>query len=432
MPGHKGRMMLGPESLDITEIRGADSLYEACGIIAESEENASTLFGSLATAYSTEGSTQCVKAMLCLAAGFNGQEGPLLLAARNAHKSFVYGAAFLDARVRWLYGEENMGLCGCRITPKALESALKEAYRAGEKPAGVYVTSPDYLGNMCDIKGLSEVAHRYGTLLLVDNAHGAYLHFLEKPVHPLDLGADICCDSAHKTLPVLTGGAYLHVSKGTAGRQGIQNREEAYRLAKQALAVFGSTSPSYLTLASLDLCNEYLENKAKDELKDTVKRLDALRESIKEAGYRILPTDPLKVTLDLRGLKTAVPAGKDLEYEFYDGEFMVFMFTGNNTERDFALLKNLLCSGERPQYGTFEHLPVPAAKAVTTIRKGILAQSERIPSKDSAGRICAAPTVSCPPAVPVVFPGEEVSADAVAVMQKYNIETISVIKDGRG
>lgn len=81
------------------------------------------------------------------------------------------------------------------------------------KPAAVYITSPDYLGNLADIGGMSDVCRKYGVLLIVDNAHGAYLHFLPKPEHPLDLGAEMCCDSAHKTLPVLTGGAYLHISQ---------------------------------------------------------------------------------------------------------------------------------------------------------------------------------------------------------------------------
>jgi arginine/lysine/ornithine decarboxylase len=120
----------------------------------------------------------------------------------------------------------------------------------GRKPCAVYVTSPDYLGNQQDLAGLSAVCAARGIPLLVDNAHGAYLHFLPQPAHPLDLGATACCDSAHKTLPVLTGGAYLHIAK---------NAPERYaRDAKRAMALFGSTSPSYLILQSLDRANAYL------------------------------------------------------------------------------------------------------------------------------------------------------------------------------
>lgn len=97
----------------------------------------------------------------------------------------------------------------CAVTPEAVKAALS-ACRA--KPAAVYLTSPDYLGNILDIKGIAEICHKAGVPLAVDNAHGAYLKFLPESLHPIDLGADICCDSAHKTLPVITGGAYLHIS----------------------------------------------------------------------------------------------------------------------------------------------------------------------------------------------------------------------------
>lgn len=88
MPGHKGQSLLGFEPWDITEIKGADELYGADGIIAQSEANATRLFGTVHTYYSTEGSSQCIRAMLCLAlqaAPAAGQR-PVLLAARNAHK----------------------------------------------------------------------------------------------------------------------------------------------------------------------------------------------------------------------------------------------------------------------------------------------------------------------------------------------------------
>ena len=217
MPGHKGVSMLGCESLDITETYGADSLYEADGIIKDSETNASLLF-ECDTFYSTEGSSQCIRAMLYLTALEAKKAGkkPRVLAARNAHKVFLSAAALLDLDVEWIHGGDTF--LSCNISAKDVEAAiLKYA------PTTLYLTSPDYLGNVLDIAEISTVCKKYGVLLLVDNAHGAYLKFLEKSHFPIDLGADICCSSAHKTLPVLTGGAYLHIANSDIAENDRQN-----------------------------------------------------------------------------------------------------------------------------------------------------------------------------------------------------------------
>ena len=262
MPGHKGRGPLGCEERDITEIAGADELYEAEGIIAQSEANATQLFGTARTYYSTEGSSQCIRAMLHLALQMRPAKAgrPVLLAARNAHKALLYAAALLDFDIQWLWPAPDAAgaLCTCPVEPEALSSALDELSAESRTPFGVYLTSPDYLGFVQDVAGLSAVCHAHGLPLLVDNAHGAYLHFLkEGSRHPIQLGADLCCDSAHKTLPVLTGGAYLHLGPS------VQADEAAVR---NALALFGSTSPSYLILQSLDAANAVLADSFREKL----------------------------------------------------------------------------------------------------------------------------------------------------------------------
>ena len=128
MPGHKGRGPLGCEALDLTEIAGADELYEAGGIIAASEENTARLFGTAATYYGAEGSSQCIRAMLFLAlqAAPAGQGRPVLLAARNAHKALLYAAALLDVDVEWLWPDSDGqgSLCACPVAPAQLAAAL--------------------------------------------------------------------------------------------------------------------------------------------------------------------------------------------------------------------------------------------------------------------------------------------------------------------
>ena len=170
MPGHKGRGPLGCEELDITEIAGADELYEAEGIIAQSEANATQLFGTARTYYSTEGSSQCIRAMLHLALQMRPAKAdrPVLLAARNAHKALLYAAALLNFDIQWLWPAPDAAgaLCTCPVEPEALASALDELSAEGRTPFGVYLTSPDYLGFVQDVAGLSAVCHAHGLPLL--------------------------------------------------------------------------------------------------------------------------------------------------------------------------------------------------------------------------------------------------------------------------
>ena len=422
MPGHKGAGFLGCEGFDITEVSGADELYESGGIIAESEENAAALFGAGRTCYSTEGSSQCIRAMLRLSM-LRRPDG-VILAARNVHKAFVYGAALLGLEVRWLWPEETGSLCSCRISPERLEAALAEL---PAPPAAVYVTSPDYLGGMADVRGLAEVCHRHDTLLLVDNAHGAYLHFLEKPLHPLDLGADLCCDSAHKTLPVLTGGAYLHLSRGVP--------EELRREAKQALALFGSTSPSYLTLCSLDECNAYLAGPFRQDLAEWTALLGKTWQTLRQNGWQAEESDPLRLTLRAPEKMTGVMLSQRLreagmECEYADGDHLVMMLTPQNRPEELRRLIETLGRNERPPKPA-EKLLLPKAKQEMSIREAMLRPQERIPAEKALGRICGSPTVACPPAIPIAVSGERIGPEAAALFRRYGVESVEVVKEGK-
>ncbi|MBQ0064448.1 MAG: aminotransferase class V-fold PLP-dependent enzyme [Firmicutes bacterium] len=410
MPGHKGKGPLGIEALDITEVKGADSLYEAEGIIAQSEKNVTRLFGTRNTLYSSEGSSQCIRAMVYMATYL--QKNKRILAARNVHKAFVYAASLCDAEVDWLYDTNSDSLCACQISKEQVEQALQK-----EKYGAVYLTSPDYLGNVADIQGIAQVCHKYSTLLLVDNAHGAYLHFLEDSLHPMDLGADLCCDSAHKTLPVLTGGAYLHVSK---------NLEDQYLLAKHALSLFGSTSPSYLILSSLDCCNAYLENCCA-ELKMTIEKINRIKEKLVNQGWDILSSDPLKLTIRTQGNIVAnLLREHHMECEYSDDRHLVLMLTGLN---DFEQVEKIVDILKDPiLVKDAFRISLPESKRVCSIREAVFAISEEVALEDSLGRICATPTVSCPPAIPIVVSGEVITREAIECMKHYHIENIQVIK----
>ncbi len=425
MPGHKGAGTLGVEHLDITEIAGADSLYEADGIIKESEEIASSLFGAH-TLYSTEGSSQCIRAMLYLALlrARATKKAPIVWAARNAHKTFLSAIALLDMDVEWLYGSEKESYLTCTLSPAELEEAFKNA---DELPVALYLTSPDYLGNVVDISTLAEVCHRYDVLLLVDCAHGAYLKFLEPSLYPTDLGADMCCSSAHKTLPVLTGGAYLHLAKDLD--------KELLAAAKDALSLFGSTSPSYLILQSLDAANAYLAKNCRENLISATARLDELKARLSAHGYHLVGNEPLKITLATKpfGYTGAEIAAhlreKGIECEFADNDFVVLMPSGDIGTDELAHLEMVATSLSKKEPIT-DTPPIPArAERVMRVRDALLCPAETVAVKDSVGRILASPSVSCPPAVPIVVCGEKIDRSAAKAFAYYGVSHCRVVKE---
>lgn len=425
MPGHKGEGATGIEALDITEISGADSLYEADGIIKESEEIASALFGAH-TFYSTEGSSQCIRAMLHLAKlqACSQKKHPLVWAARNVHKTFLSAAALLDIDVEWLLGKDEGNYLSCTLSPAELAQALKQA---DVLPTALYLTSPDYLGGVADVAAIAGVCHQYGVLLLVDCAHGAYLRFLPTSRYPTDLGADMCCSSAHKTLPVLTGGAYLHIAKSAVA--------DVLGAAKDALALFGSTSPSYLILQSLDAANAYLAKDCRQNLARTVARLDELKMRLALHGYQLVGNEPLKITLATKsfgytGIEIAEHLRKNgMECEFADNDFVVLMPPTDVDTAKFAQLETVLSS--IPQKEPIALTPPTPAKAerVLRIRYALLSPSETVAVEDGVGRILASPSVSCPPAVPIVMCGERIDEAAVLALRYYGVKKVRVVKE---
>lgn len=428
MPGHKGSGPLGCEAWDVTEIKGADALYEADGVIAQAEENTTALFGSRRSLWSTEGSSQCIRAMLYLAVTHRKPgTAPVVLAARNVHKSFVYAAALVGFDVEWLWPKEGSGsLCACPVTAEALEETLEGMETP---PCAVYITSPDYLGNVQNVGLLAAVAHCHGTMLLVDNAHGAYLHFLENPCHPLDQGADLCCDSAHKTLPALTGGAYLHIGKAAPAA--------LVDSAKAALSLFGSTSPSYLTMASLDLCNAWLAGEGRKEISLAAKRLGELKSNLATQGWTLTGDEPLKLTVDAAARGWDGPALADflrvggVEPEYADPEYVVLMASACTSAEDFQKLADALEMARPAPAKKKAALPPRPGKSqrAMSIREAVFAPHEWVETEAALGRVCASPTVACPPAIPIAVSGEVIGEGELVLFRHYGIGKVLVVKE---
>ncbi|MCQ4804314.1 aminotransferase class I/II-fold pyridoxal phosphate-dependent enzyme [Holdemanella sp. MSK.7.32] len=421
MPGHKGAGILGFEGMDLTEIYGADELFAAEGIIKESEQNASSLFGC-PTYYSTQGSTLCIQTMctiLCQDAKSKGKT-PKILAGRNAHRSFIHAAALLDFEIEWLYG--NSDYLSCKIHAEDLEKAIIESH-----PTAVYLTNPDYLGNLLDIKSLASVCKKHNVLLAIDNAHGAYLRFLEPSLHPIDLGADLCCDSAHKTLPVLTGGAYLHLSESL--NQVWKNN------VKHFMEYFSSTSPSYLIMASLDAANEVLDTTFRNSLSECIQRVDGLKNTLTQHGYTILFGEPMKITISTKefgytGNEIAnLLMECDIYPEFYDSDYIVLMPSPYNTKDDLKRLETCLCGIDRKPILINKPPKLEQSKKAMNVRQALFSSSITLDVSKSLGQVCSSVTVSCPPAILPVIPGEVISESSIEVMKYYGIETVRVVKE---
>lgn len=413
MPGHKGKESF--YRYDITEISGADSLFEADGIILESEKNMSRLYDSTASFYSAGGSTLCIQAMLLAMK----QEGRKIIAVRNAHRSFINTCGLIGLEVDWILPDYDSGILSGKINPEKIEEKLQK-----NGNACLYVTSPDYTGRLADIELLAEICHKYDAPLIVDNAHGGHLHFFEKSLHPIALGADMCCDSAHKMLTGLTGSAVLHTSsKKYAG------------VLRQCMSMFASTSPSYLILASLDLCCKYIDEKIRDDIALNLKYIADFRN--KFSSLEFISGEPFHIAVNLgksgySGNEFADYLRKNnIECEYSDNNIIILLMSPKNTEEDYNRLsevfENALKSAEKKCIFDMPFLKKLPEKAMN-IGEAIYMPCEEIPVEQAEGKICASVKVPCPPAIPIAVSGEIINKDCIEIYRRYGIKKVLVVK----
>ncbi|MCR4650027.1 MAG: amino acid decarboxylase [Lachnospiraceae bacterium] len=350
MPGHKGKAFEGDIPLwlteayrhDITEIAGADNLFAPEGIIRESEENASDIFGCK-TLYSTEGSSLSIKAMIYLAlkhfeinhGPFGANEKPYIITIGMCHKAFFHAVELLNIRVKRVEGNsaENRDI-------QAIVSDIKELIKDEKRnPIGVYLTYPDYFGNVTDLKEIKEELDAFEIPLLADGAHSAYFRFLDNEkygeyAHPA-LYADICAVSAHKTLPTLTGASYLHIN---------ESFRDIFPIAKRAMDLFGSSSPSYLIMASLDMFNSFV-GKYEEETTAFSENVDALKNDLKKMGFTVKKSDPLRIVVlsdeKYNGEQfAAVLRENKCEPECSDEGYVIMMLSPLSTREDLERIRN--------------------------------------------------------------------------------------------
>lgn len=406
MPGHNGEL---PH--DITEIYGADSLYESDksgGIICCSENLASVNFKAGKTLYSCGGSTLAIQTALAV---LKSQGCKTVAASRYSHKSLVSAAALLGLNIKWLYPAEYLS------ADMAVDAAALEGADA------LFITNIDYYGGT--FKGWDKIPENMP--IVCDNAHGAYLAFMDNAqfgreyVHPMQRGrAVISAESAHKTLPVMTGGAYLHFSRGMDTSR-----------AKELMGMFGSSSPSYLILESLDRFNNTISTDP--ELVNRACASVALTKSnLRKAGVPIRESDPLRIVIDAKewgytGYDYAAELRSNgAECEMADENYVVLLFSAATTVQEAQRAElSVKFVKQRPRLDKKVY-PVVRTKQQLPLAEALFCSHKTVAVESSVGEICGGIIAPCPPCVPLVMPGEEITVEAAAALKMYGVTQVTV------
>lgn len=408
MPGHKGRPILPelnhPFAIDYTEIAGTGNLYAGDEPILSAERAAARYYGARDCLFLTGGSTQA----LMTALGAAVPTGGTLLVDRNCHKAVTHAMALLD-------------LTPVFVCPKPLDGTgmpglldMEEVGRAFARTphaAALLVTSPNYYGVLQDIPALAEICHAHGVPLLVDAAHGAHLKAAGLQ-SPMEQGADLAAVSTHKTLPALGQSAIL-----------LSSGRIAFETLLETAPLFGTSSPSYVLLASIDLARAWLEGDGAQAYLDCAARVAALRREIEETTVfsalteRAAPLDPCRLTICCRGtnvtghqLSGILHEQFHIDVEMADRDHVVCICTGADTARDYARLMGALRDGQfcRVNRAYPPLLPFPVPERSCSVRQAWFAPGREVPLAQAADCICARPVTPYPPGVPLLYPGERI------------------------
>lgn len=407
MPGHQGKAKFLNENIspvfDMTEIKSCDSLYKPSGIIKSLEEKISTNYDS-DSYISTGGSSLLIQTMLWL---FKNRK---FIVARNAHVSFYHTAAVLGISTHFIGSYKT-------VTINEIESSLLRS-----KPGAVlFVTSPNYYGELLDISRIKKVCDKFSALLIVDAAHGAHLRFTKKNLHPINLGADCCCCSFHKTLPALTGASVLFFKKNFFERLEV----------KQAMFLFASTSPSYLIMDSIGLCIDWLE---KEGFESFLKLEEKKEKLINSLDLTFLKTDPAKLVLDCSNVKGGVLNvlqilnSFKIEPEFYNDRYICFILTPFLKRKDWEIM--LECF----QKVTIKNSPIKIFdnpinfQKYCSLKDAIYAKKEEVKVQDAKGKVCADDIFSDIPGVLAIAYGEIITSEIISFLKKSGVKKVKVLK----
>lgn len=441
MPGHKRRPLTEERSysIDITEIDGFDNLHQPEGFFRAAQEAAADLYETLETKFLINGSTCGLLAAISACCFYGGK----ILVARNCHKAVYNGILLRGLRPVYVYPriEPRYGLNGS-ISPEDVKMALED----NKDVQAVLITSPTYDGILSDIKAISQVAHDYGIPLIVDEAHGAHLPFCYSlfPESALKNGADIVIHSLHKTLPAFTQTALLHINSHRVDREEIA----------KYLAVYQSSSPSYILLAGICRCLQWLKEESYKDfvayeerlllwrrrycelLADTeAVRLANFEKKDDEARTGIYAYDMSKLIFSTKGsclsgeeLYQIFREKHHLQMEMAACNYVLALSSVWDKEEGFQRLYEALeeefakNSGNRTAWQILEKekafikekvFILPKAKQILTLSEAEKKKKQIMDLEKSAGFVSASSLYLYPPGIPFLLPGEEITEELI-------------------
>lgn len=433
MPGHKRREDIlsfpNPFAVDITEIAGFDNLHHPEGILRASMNRAARLYGSDRTYYLVNGSTCGILSAICACV----KPGGTLLMARNSHKS-AYHAVFLNnLDPVYVYPEiwEEYRLQG-GVDAEQIRRILRE--ETGIR--AIFLTSPTYEGIVSDVAAIASLAHKKGIPLIVDEAHGAHLVFggEEFPRSALDCGADLVVQSLHKTLPSLTQTAVLHLKSSLISPEQVE----------RYLSLFQSSSPSYVLLASMDCCIEFMEREGRDRMKELGERLRRWEAAAEFGRLSLLPSascppgavgrDPSKLVIStLKAGISGVDLARRLREQYHlepemacEGHVLLLaslLDTEEGLNRlAFALseIDGVLQDKEILNKAAFENKVLPRLDRMIrcmSIFEAGHAACRMADLEEAAGCVCGGFLTVYPPGVPAAVPGELITKELVKLIR---------------
>lgn len=467
MPGHKRKEMGSPVSrvypLDITEIDGFDNLHHAEGILKEAQERAGKLYHSEKTYFLVNGSTCGLLTAISAVAG----RGSRILVARNCHKAVYHGIMLNHLQPEYLFPEliEAYGISG-GISAKQVERSLQELVQRenilekeiSSMVCAVLVTSPSYDGILSDVRGICEAAHHYGIPVIVDQAHGAHFGFHRRlPESAVTEGADLVIHSVHKMLPAPTQTALLHVNGKLVDPELVQ----------KYLAVYETSSPSYLLMAGIDSCMAYLEKEGEAPFERILKYRQRFTERCRDLKHiRIYPADvtersvegeeaglvmdeavcrrqePFRFLISVRGsscsgsfLMEQLRRSYHLELEMAAYDYVIALLSVMDDEEGFERLADALreidleIERQMQETGKNPAKQKPASisifyqqykpKQSCRMEEAFRAETEEVLLIDSDRRTAADFVMLYPPGIPVLVPGEEIDKTLIRMIREY-------------